>query len=75
MVSTRKIKLSNRRLLSQLDDFHDNAIIGNAMNNRQENTTAFEGTSDQGLTVGNFDGVQAVNEIVVNVKTSGRSYN
>ena len=32
MVSTRKKRQSNRRLLSQLDDFDQDIIIGNAAN-------------------------------------------
>ena len=34
MVSTRKEKESNRRLLSELDDFDQDFIIGNALSNR-----------------------------------------
>ena len=36
MVSTRKKKQSNRRLLSQLDDFDRDVNIGNAVSERQE---------------------------------------
>ena len=75
MVSTRKKNQSNRNFLSQLDDFDQDLLIGNATNNRQENTTAIEGTSDQELSVGKSDSVQAVNEIVVNVKTLERCFN
>ena len=51
MVSTRKKKQSNRRLLSQLDDYDQDIIIGNAASERQEN---IEGTYDQGFTVDTF---------------------
>ena len=52
MVSTRKKRQSNKRLLSQLDDFDRDMIIGNAANERQENVVVTEGTNDQDLTVG-----------------------
>ena len=70
MVSTRKNRQSNRKLLSQLDDFDQDIIFGNAMNNSQENTTVNEGTADQEFTVVNSDSAQTFIEIVVNVKTS-----
>ena len=37
MVSTRKKRQSNKRLLSQLYDFDQDMIIGNAVSERQEN--------------------------------------
>ena len=37
MVYTRKKRQSVRRLLSQLDDFDQDMIIGNAASGRQEN--------------------------------------
>ena len=46
MVSTRKKKQSNRRLLSQLDDFDRDVIIGNAVSERQENIVVNEGVSN-----------------------------
>ena len=42
MVSTRKKRQSNKRLLSQLDDFDQDIIIGNATSDRQENVVANE---------------------------------
>ena len=69
MVSTHKKRQSNRRLLSQLNNFDQDIVIGNAMNNRQENTTVNEGTVDQEFTVGNSNSSPAVNENVVNAKT------
>ena len=52
MVSTRKKKQSNRRLLSQLDDFDQDMIIGNITSERQENIVVDEGTNDRDFTVG-----------------------
>ena len=49
MVSTRKKRQSNKRLLSQLDDFDQDMIIGNAASERQENVVVNEGTNDQDL--------------------------
>ena len=69
MVSTRKKRQSNRRLLSQLDDFDQYINIGNAASERQENITVNEGTNDQNLTVGTFSSNLAANESTVNVKT------
>ena len=74
MVSTCKKRQSSKRLFSQLDNFDQNVIIGNAMNNRQENTTVNESTADQDFTVGNTDVGQVVNEHVVNVKRLDRSF-
>ena len=47
MVFTRKKRQSNRRLLSQLDDFDQGVIIGNTVSDRQENTIVNENTGDQ----------------------------
>ena len=46
MVSIRKKKQSNKRLLSQLDDFDRDMNIGNAVSERQENAVVNEGTND-----------------------------
>ena len=75
MVSTRKKRQSNRRILSQLDDVDHNVIIGNAMNNRRRKTTVNEGTADQEVTVGNYDTSPAVKEIAENVKTLETCFN
>ena len=50
MVSTRKKRQSNRRFLSQLDDFDQDIIIGNAAGERQENIKLNEGNSDRDFT-------------------------
>ena len=47
MVSTRKKRQTNKRLLSQLDDFDQDMIIGNAVSERQENVVVNEGTNDR----------------------------
>ena len=68
MVSTRKKRQSNRRLLSQLDDFDQHIIIGNTVSERQENVTVNEGTNDRDFTVGNSSNNLMTNESAVNVK-------
>ena len=68
MISTRKKRQSNRSFLSQLDDFDQDVIFGEAMSNRQDNTMVNEGTADQEFTVGNSDGGPAINENMVKVK-------
>ena len=74
MVSTRK-RRSNRRPLSQLDDFDQDIIIGNTLSNKQENPSVNEGTVDQEFTVGNSDSYSGVNENWVKVKTLERFFN
>ena len=46
MVSTRKKRQSNKRLLSELDDFDQDMIIGNAVSERQENAVVNEGSTN-----------------------------
>ena len=43
MVSTRKKRQSNKSLLSQLDDFDQDVIIGNTASERRENVVVNEG--------------------------------
>ena len=69
MVSTRKKRQSNKRLLSQLDDFDQDVIIGNTTSERQENVVVSEGTNDQDFTVGTSNVSAVVNENALNVKT------
>ena len=52
MVSSRKKRQSNRRLLRQLDDFDKDMVIGNAARERQENIVVTKGTNDRDFTVG-----------------------
>ena len=75
MVSTRKKRQSNKRLLSQLDDFDEDMIIGNAASERQENVVVNEGTNDQDFTVGTSNVSSIVNENALNVKTLERCFN
>ena len=49
MVSTRKKGQSNRRLLSQLDDFDQDIIISNTVSDRQENAKVSEGLLVTGI--------------------------
>ena len=75
MVSTRKKRLSNRRLVSQLDDFHQDMIIGNAASERQEDIVVNEGTNDRDFTAGTSSNNSAVNGNAMNVKTLERCFN
>ena len=75
MVSTRKKRQSNKRLLSQLDDFDQDVIIGNTTSERQENVVVSEGTNDQDFTVGTSNVSAVVNENALNVKTLERRFN
>ena len=52
MVSTCKKRQSNKRLLSQLDDFDQDLVIGNAASERQENIVVNEGSNDRDFTIG-----------------------
>ena len=70
MVSTRKKRQSNKRLLSQLDDFDQDMIIGNAANDGQENNVVNEGISDRDFTTGTPSNNIVVNENTVNTKIS-----
>ena len=75
MVSTRKKRQSNRKLFSQLDDFDQDMIIGNAASERQENTVVNEGTSDRDFTVGTSNDSSIVNGNARSVKTLERCFN
>ena len=75
MVSTRKKRQSNKRLLSQLDDFDQDMIIGNTASERQENIVVNEGINDQDFTVGTSNVSPVVNENAMNVKNLERCFN
>ena len=75
MVSTRKKRQSNKRLLSQLDDFDRDMIIGNAVSERLENAVVNEGTDDQDFTVGTSNNDSVVNGSAMIVKTLERCFN
>ena len=69
MVSTHK-----KRLLSQLDDFDQDMIIGNAVSERQENTVVNEGTNDRDFNVGTSSNHPIVNANAMSVKTLERCF-
>ena len=75
MVSTRKKRQSNKRLLSQLDDFEQDMFMGNVASERQENVVVNEGTNDQDFTVGTSNVSSVVNENALNMKTLERCFN
>ena len=75
MVSTRKKTQSSKRLLSQLDDFDRDVIIGNTANKRQGSVEVNEGTNDQDFTVGTSNVSSIVNENALNIKTLERCFN
>ena len=75
MVSTRKKRQSNKRLLSQLDDFDQDIIIGNATSDRQENVVANEGTNDRDFTSDAPNVIQIINKNAMNMKTLERCFN
>ena len=69
MVSTRKKRQSNRRLLSQLDDFDQDMFIGKAASERQENIVVSKGTDDRIFPIGTSSSNTAINKCTINVKT------
>ena len=75
MVSTRKKRRSNKRLLSQLDDFDQDVIIGNAASGSQESVTVNGGTNDQDFTARTSNVGSVVNENRLNMKTLERCFN
>ena len=75
MVSTRKKRQSNRRLLSELNDFDQDMMIGNAVSERRENAVVNEGTNDQHSTIGTSSNKSVVNGDATNVKTVERCFN
>ena len=75
MVSTRKKRQSNKRLLSQLDDFDQDMIIGNTVRESQENAVVNEGTNDRDFTVGTSNDDSVINGDVMSKKTLERCFN
>ena len=75
MVSTRKKRQSSKRLLSQLDDFDQDVIIGNTTSERRENVVVNEGVDDQNFTGGTSNVSSIVNENALNVKSLERCSN
>ena len=74
MVSTRKKRQSNKKLLSQLDDFDRDMIIGSAVSERQGNAVVNEGTNDRDFTVGTSSNDSIVNANAMSVKTLERCF-
>ena len=75
MVSTRKKRQSNKRLLSQLDDFGQDMIIGNAVSERRENVVVNEGTNDRDFAVGTSNNDSVVNGNALSMKNLERCFN
>ena len=75
MVSTRKKRQSNKRLLSQLDDFDQDVIIGNTTSERQENVVVNESIDDRNFTGGVSNVSSIINENALDVKTLERCFN
>ena len=75
MVSTRKKRQSNRRFLSQLKDFDQDMIIGNAASERRESTVVNEGTNDRDFTVGTSNNDSLVNGSAMSMNTLERCFN
>ena len=75
MVSTRKKRQSNKRLLSQLDDFDRDMIIGNDVSERQKSVVVNESTDDRDFTVGTSNNDSVVKGNAMSVKTLERCFN
>ena len=75
MVSTRKKRQSSRRLLSQLDDFDQDMIIGNTSSAGEGNVVVNEVTNDRDFTVGTSNNDSVVNGNAISVKTLERCFN
>ena len=75
MTSTRNKRESNRRLLSQLDDFDRDVIIGNVASGGQQSVVVNEGTVDREITVKNRGNNLTGNENMVSVQTVERCLN
>ena len=75
MVSTRKKRQSNKRLLNQLDDFDRDMIIGNDVSERQESVVVNKSTDDRDFTVGTSNNDSVVNGNAMSVKTLERCFN
>ena len=74
MASNLKKRQSNRRLLSQLDDFDQDVIIGTVASEERENAVVSEGSNDRDFTVGTSSDNLVTNENTVNVKNLERCF-
>ena len=75
MVSTRKKRQSNRRLLSQSDDFDQEVVFDNAASGKREIIVVNRGTNDRFFNVGTSSNNTAINESTMNVKTLEKRFN
>ena len=75
MVSTCKKRQSNKRLLSQLDDFDRDMIIGNGVSERQEGVVVNESADGRDFTVGTSNNDSVVSGNALSVKTLERCFN
>ena len=75
MVSTRKKRQSNKRLLSQLDNFDQDMIISNTVRESQGNAVVNEGTNDRDFTVDTSNDDSIINGNVMSKKTLERCFN
>ena len=75
MLSTRKKRQSNRRLVSQSDDFDQDMVIDNPASEREEIVVVNEGTNDRDFTVSISSSNSVVNGNAMNVKTLGKCFN
>ena len=78
MVSSgkKKEKNKNRRLLSQLDDFDQDAFIGDAVNSEKQNNVVNSVLADQGFAAfsKNIDSLAATLENTVDFQTLERNF-
>ena len=70
-----KKRRKNRGLQSQLDDFDQDAIIGDAQSSRRLNVIVNDGTDDPDFSVKNICSISTTNENTVNVQTLERCFN
>ena len=75
MVSTRKKKQSNRKLLSQLDDFDQDVVIGEAASNGQQSVRVNNDTADRDFTANDGGSNSTANENPVNIQILEKSSN
>ena len=75
MVSTRMKRQSKKRFISQLDDFDQDMIIGNAVSERQANVVVNKGTNNRNFTVGTSSNDSIVNGNAMSAKSLERCVN
>ena len=75
MVSTRKKRQSNKRLLGQLDDFDQDIVVRYDASEKPENILVNEGTNDRDFTAGTTIDNSAVNGNAMYVKTLESCFN